>query len=48
MTKYGTLLLIFTGQLAAHDWMIVPGQRVGPVTSASTEADLKPLSARQP
>jgi hypothetical protein len=27
--------------LCAHDWLIVPGQRVGPVTARSTEADLR-------
>lgn len=39
--QYGTLLLIFAGQAVAHDWLIVPGKRVGPVTSASTEAELR-------
>jgi hypothetical protein len=39
--KFGTLLLVFTGRLIAHDWLIVPGVRVGPVTTSSTEADLK-------
>jgi hypothetical protein len=39
--RYGTLLLIFAGRLTAHDWLIVPGKRVGPVTNTSTERDLK-------
>jgi len=39
--QYGTLLLIFTGRIVAHDWLIVPGKRVGPVTITSTEAELK-------
>jgi hypothetical protein len=36
----GALLLVFTGRLIAHDWLIVPGKRVGPVTALSTEAQL--------
>ena len=39
--QYGTLLLICTGRIVAHDWSIVPGKRVGPVTSTSSEAELK-------
>ena len=27
--------------LLGHDWLIVPGERVGPVTARSTEADLR-------
>jgi hypothetical protein len=38
--KWCALLLVFTGRLLAHDWLIVPGKRVGPVTAISTEAEL--------
>jgi hypothetical protein len=38
--KWCALLLVFPGRLTAHDWLIVPGKRVGPVTATSTEADL--------
>jgi len=27
--------------MLAHDWLIVPGERVGPITAASTEAGLR-------
>jgi hypothetical protein len=37
----GILLFMFAASLTAHDWSIVPGKRVGPVTAVSTEADLK-------
>jgi hypothetical protein len=35
------LLLALAGRSMAHDWLIVPGERVGPVTARSTEADLR-------
>src|SRR5579862_8375282 len=35
------LYLAFAASLCAHDWVIVPGTRVGPVTASSTEAELR-------
>ena len=31
-----------------NDWLIVPGQRVGPITAAATRAELDALLARRP
>src|SRR6266700_519825 len=36
-----TLLLAAGLPLIAHDWLIVPGERVGPITARSTEADMR-------
>jgi hypothetical protein len=38
---FALLLLAVTVPLFAHDWLIVPGERVGPVTARSTEDDLQ-------
>jgi hypothetical protein len=38
--KWCAVLLVFAGRLIAHDWLIVPGKRVGPVNATSTEAEL--------
>jgi hypothetical protein len=35
------LFLAVALPLCAHDWLIVPGERVGPVTARSTEASLR-------
>ncbi|HLK63553.1 MAG TPA: hypothetical protein VKU19_08945 [Bryobacteraceae bacterium] len=35
------LLALAAIPLSAHDWAIVPGERVGPVTARSTEADVR-------
>src|SRR5262249_56738392 len=35
------LFLVLAPPLCAHDWLIVPGQRVGPVTANSTEAEVR-------
>jgi hypothetical protein len=39
------VVLLLAGSAAAqkNDWLIVPGQRVGPITSATTRADLDNL-----
>ena len=36
-----TLLIWISWPALAHDWLIVPGKRVGPVTAASNEAELR-------
>jgi hypothetical protein len=38
-----TICLLLAALLPAqpHDWLIVPGERVGPITARSTEADLR-------
>ena len=36
-----TLLLAAVLPVFAHDWLIVPGERVGPIAATSTEASLK-------
>jgi hypothetical protein len=36
-----TLLLAAALPALAHDWLIVPGERVGPITARSTEASLR-------
>lgn len=36
-----TLLLAAAFPAVAHDWLIVPGERVGPITARSTEAGLR-------
>lgn len=35
------LLMVASRGFAANDWLIVPGERVGPVTAGSSEADLR-------
>ena len=35
------LLLVAALPVFAHDWLIVPGERVGPITAHSTEASLR-------
>ena len=39
------LLVVYVGTASAqkNDWLIVPGQRVGPITGATTRADLDTL-----
>jgi len=39
--QLAALMLAFTARLIAHDWLIVPGVRVGPVTAVSNEAELR-------
>jgi hypothetical protein len=36
-----TILLVAALPLWPHDWLIVPGERVGPITARSTEASLR-------
>jgi hypothetical protein len=40
MTPYLLALLVSLPSFQAHDWLIVPGERVGPVTVETTEAEL--------
>ena len=43
------LLALFAGSAWAqkNDWLIVPGQRVGPITAATTRADLDTLFGKE-
>ena len=43
MSAYLLMLLAALPSLQAHDWVIVPGERVGPVTAETTEAELVQL-----
>jgi hypothetical protein len=52
MTRLGRLLailLLLAAPVAAqkNDWLIVPGQRVGPITAATTRADLDTLFGKE-
>jgi hypothetical protein len=52
MTSLGrflAVLLMFAAPVAAqkNDWLIVPGQRVGPITAATTRADLDSLFGKE-
>jgi hypothetical protein len=37
------ILLVGSAEAQKNDWLIVPGQRVGPITAATTRADLDTL-----
>lgn len=49
LTRFLALLILFAAPSAAqkNDWLIVPGQRVGPVTAATTRAELDTLFGKE-
>ena len=49
LTRFLALLILFAAPSAAqkNDWLIVPGQRVGPITSTTTRAELDTLFGKE-